>query len=113
MTKVRIPGWIGMLAFLPAVALPLRAAEEPGATKTHPCAVLVGINQYADSQIIPRAHAEADAQALYDLVTSKDYLGLAPDQVRLLLGSKDAKRPSDIATHTNIVNALKWAAANA
>lgn len=112
MTKVTKRGLAGVLAVVLAAALPLRAAEEPGA-KTHPCAVLVGINQYNDPQIVPRAHAEADAQALYDLVTSKDYLGLAPDQVRLLLGSKDPKRPSDLATHDNVVNALKWVVANA
>src|SRR4051812_34292096 len=40
-------------------ALPARASQ--------PYAVLIGIGDYADKQIKPRRHAEADVKALYDL----------------------------------------------
>src|SRR5262249_42896824 len=56
-----------------------------------------------DPQIKPRAHAEADAKAFYDLLTSKDHLGTP--NARLLLG-KDA-------THKSVTEAFKWVAANA
>src|SRR5579859_8049388 len=109
MTKVTLTGWVSGLLLALAVVLPGRAADE----KTHPCVVLVGINQYADEQILPRPHAEADVQALYDLFTSKDNLALPPENVRLLLGKPDAKRPSQLATHANILKAIRWAATEA
>src|SRR5262249_21187063 len=70
--------------------------------------VLVGISKYADQQIKPRPHAEADAKALYDLFTNKDYLGVDADHIRLLLGSPDEERKSQAATRENIVKALHW-----
>jgi C-terminal peptidase prc len=109
MTKVTLTGLVGGLVLALAVAAPGRAADD----KTHPCVVLVGISQYADEQIVPRPHAEADVQALYDLFTSKENLALPADQVRLLLGKPDAKRPSELATHANILKALRWAATSA
>lgn len=98
-----------------ALVIPLRAAEEKPKDKdkengkTHPYIVLVGINDYADKQILPRKHAEQDAQALYDIFTSKDYLGVEPDNIKLLLGKADEKRKSEPATHANIMKALRWA----
>ena len=44
------------------LALPAWAAEATSQTYV----VLVGISQYADQQIKPRPHAEADAKALFD-----------------------------------------------
>lgn len=92
-----------------AAALPGLVAEED----THPCVVLVGVGKYSDSQILPRPHAEDDVKALYDVVTSKEYLGIDPKNVKLLLSEVDPKRPSQVASHQNIVNALKWAATHA
>lgn len=102
----------GVLALLFAFALlatPVWAAEEP----SQPYIVLVGISQYADPQIKPRAHAEDDAKALYDLFTDKQYLGANAKHIRLLLGTPDEKRKSQPATRENIIDALKWAATNA
>ena len=90
----------GLLVSTPAV----HAQEEEG----QPYVVLVGINKYDDPQIKTRKHAEADAQALYDLVTSKDFLGAPPANVKLLLGGDDAKRNSEKATRANILKALTW-----
>src|SRR5260370_22513380 len=109
MTKVTLTGCVGGLVLALAASLPGRAADD----KTHPCVVLVGINKYADEQILPCPHAEADVQALYDLFTSKEHVALPPDQVRLLLGKPDSKRPSEQATHANILKAVRWAATNA
>jgi len=84
------------------LALPARAAEKPA----QPYVVLVGIDHYADENILPRKHAEADAKALYQLFVSKDHLGVDTDHIRLLLGKpgKDAQP----ATRDNILKALKW-----
>ncbi len=104
--------WIGLLAVTAGLlASPGRAAEPAGPPKTY--AVLVGVSQYADPQIKPRKHAEADAKALYDLVTDKTYLGIAPDDVKLLLGTPDDKRPSQPATRANVIQALTDVAAKA
>src|SRR5262249_38057243 len=109
MAKVILRGGVGFLVIALVALCPVRAEEAKG----HPCVVLVGISKYADEQILPRPYAEADIKALYDLLTNKDYLGIAPQHVRLFLGTKDPKRPSELATHENILKALKWAAASA
>lgn len=106
MTRFTFGGLLATL--LLATATP---AEEPtGKTpatitpgKTY--LVLVGISDYADKQIKPRLHAEADAKAFYDLFTDKQYLGVPADQAKLLTGAK--------ATRQNILDALKWAATKA
>ena len=85
-----------------------RAEEDRQAPRAY--VVLVGISEYQDKNIKPRPHAEADAQALYDLLKNKDRLG---GEVRLLLGTKDAKRPSELATRENILKAVHWAATSA
>ncbi len=97
------------LGFTLAAALPGLMADGD----THPCVVLVGVSKYADDQILPRPHAEEDVKALYDLVTSPDHFGIDPKYVRLLLSEVDPKRPSQIATHENIVKAFNWAATHA
>src|SRR3954454_1938909 len=89
------------------VAPAVRAQDQTG----HPFVVLVGIDKYQDSQIKPRQHAEADAQALYDLFIAKKHLGIEKDHVKLLLGSgpgNDANRPAEKATKDNIEKALHW-----
>jgi len=107
MTKALLTRFLGAIAVL-ALAVPVWAAEEPKGPQ--PYVVLIGINHFADKQIKDRSHAEADAQALYDLVTDKDYLGADPDHVRLLLGAEDAERHSQKATRANILKAVHWVA---
>jgi carboxyl-terminal processing protease len=94
---------------LPAFA---RAAEE-ARKPSQPHVVLIGVSEYADKQIKPRPRAESDAKALYDLVTSKDYLGAKPENVKLLLGKPDEKRDGAQATRKNILDAVKWLATDA
>jgi C-terminal peptidase prc len=103
--------WL-LLAGLFLGAPAVRAGDDetrPGQTYV----VLVGIDKYKDPQIKSRQHAEADAQALYDLFTSKDHLGVTADHIKLLLGSADAKRHSDKATRANVLSAVAWLEKNA
>ena len=89
-----------------------RPNDPPRPSFTPPPAhiVLVGIDRYSDPRIKPRRHAEADARALYHLFTSRDYLGVDPGHIRLLLGSPDSVRGSQTATRQNVLAALEWAA---
>jgi C-terminal peptidase prc len=107
---VLLSGLVGGLLTSLALAAPARADE---ARAPRPYAVLIGISNYPDKQIKPRPHAEADVKAIYDLLTNKDYLGIDPQNVRLLTGEEDAKRGSEKATHENILKALKWVAKEA
>lgn len=103
MRKLLSAAWlVGLL--LGIGAAPVGAAEETARTY----AVIVGIDKFADPQILPRQHAEADARALYELVTSKDHLGANAKNVRLLLGNPQAKQAGEKATRANIIAALKW-----
>jgi C-terminal peptidase prc len=112
MSKAPLTGLLGGLAVLLALALPLRAAEE--VRQPHAYAVLIGVGKYSDASIQGRPHAEDDVQALYDLFTNKDYLGVPKDHVKLLLGgAKDEKRNSQEATRENILKAAKWVATQA
>ena len=111
--------WTGVLAAVCAFAAPaLTQAKEDKApvapvpradedNKPQPYVVIVGIDNYADKEILPRAHAEADAKALFDLFTSKQYDGVDAAHARLLLGSEDGKN-SQAATRKNILDALRW-----
>ncbi len=108
--------YVGLLASMAAAVLNLivivqsaPAAEQPSQAYV----VVVGIDKYADAQILPRQHAEADAKALYDLFASKDHLGVDDKHMRLLLGNPDEKRSgkaraSELATRANILKALSW-----
>ncbi|MGF1583440.1 MAG: S41 family peptidase [Gemmataceae bacterium] len=88
-----------------------RAADMP---PIQPYVVIVGISEYPDKQIKNRKHAEADAKALYTLLTSKKAnTGVNKDQIKLLLGSDDKNLPSEKATRENILGALDWLAQNA
>src|SRR5262245_44207757 len=98
MTKAKLTGLLGAFVCAAFVAPALRAADD----NPRAFVVLVGISDYADKQIKPRKHAEDDAKALYDLLTNKDYVDTDGDSVKLLLGKKDDKRPSDVATKENI-----------
>lgn len=93
---------VALVAF--AAGTPARAEEK---SAPHPYVVLVGISQYHDKQIKPRPHAEDDAKALYELFTNKDYLGVPPKNIRLLLGDPKGD-DSQPATRENILKALHW-----
>ncbi len=68
--------------------------------------VIVGVGEFSDPQIKPRPTAVADAQALYDLFTNKDYLGLDADHIQLLISGKDEKRKAQTATRENVLKAI-------
>src|SRR5579885_582606 len=103
MTRAKFVGLLGVLALVLPSAVPARADQETRASKAY--VVVVGIDNYGDKQIKPRKHAEADAKALYELLTDKKYLGVSPENARLLLGSGTGK---DKATHANTLDAVKW-----
>jgi carboxyl-terminal processing protease len=113
MTRAKFTGLLAAFLALVAIAIPARAVEET-AKPGKAFVVLVGVSNYADKQIKPRVHGEDDAKALYDLFTNKEYLGVAKDHIRLLLGGDaDAKRNSETATKENILKAAKWIASEA
>lgn len=101
---------VGLMALLVLVGIAfptLRADELTG----QPFVIAIGINQYADPQIKPRKHAEADARALVSWFLAKENLGVDKERVKLLLGSgdgKDSAVPVEKATRENILAALKW-----
>ena len=100
---------VGLLASLVAALVtgPARAAEE---ARSKAYIILVGVSDYADKQIKPRKHAEADAKALYDLFTDQNIPGRAiTTNIKLLLGTQDAARSSEPATKANILKAIDWA----
>ncbi|MGE3804672.1 MAG: caspase family protein, partial [Gemmataceae bacterium] len=106
MTKSKTTWMVAALLLGLVLTAQARSAEAEPQTYI----VLVGIDKYADPQIKPRAFAEADAKALYDLFTDKQYLGADAAHIRLLLGSEDKGRNAEKATHENILKALKWLA---
>jgi len=72
-----------------------------------PFAVIVGVGEFADPSIEPRATAETDARAFHDLLSDPQYFGATPERVILLTAKPDEKRKSLKATRENIVKALK------
>ncbi len=115
MTQAMWTRWLGAMLAVGLLALPLRA-EQPKAEQdktSQPYVVLIGINNYADKQIKPRAHAEEDAKALYELFTDKKYLGVDAQHSRLLLGDSAKVAGSQAASRDNILKALHWIADNA
>lgn len=93
---------LGTLAALLMLA-PLVLAEG------QPYVVIVGMDNYGDKVIKPRAHAEDDAKALYDLFANKAYSKAGADHVKLFLSKKDGDRPSEEATRENVLKAAQWA----
>ncbi len=78
----------------------LSACADVGRAQDAPKAfvIVVGISTYDDAKIQPRRHAEADARALHELLSHKEYFGADATNVRLLLNKQ--------ATRANILNAL-------
>lgn len=94
-----------------AIIACLSLANNTPAGTTH--AVIVGVGQFADAKIQPRKFAEADAQALYDVLTNKDRLGAPAENVRLFLSKEDDQRHAKPATKDNILAAVKDVVAKA
>ncbi len=94
-----------VLADAPKLPRPVRTSN--------PLVVLIGIGDYADKQIKPRKHAEADAKALYALFTDNNHFAADPKNVRLLLGTPDAKLGAEKATRAKVLESLKWVAKEA
>ncbi len=110
MTKAMWTAALACAAAVLTLTAPARAADD--AKKAQPYVVVVGVSHYTDKQLLPRAHAEDDAKALFDLYTSKDYFGVDAEHARLLIGDADGKG-SQAATRQNILDALKWLAKEA
>ena len=103
MSWTRFPAYLACA--LTALVLVGRAPAEEAPKKAQTWMVLVGVSNYADQQIKPRLHAEDDAQAFYDVFIKKEYLGVDPKNVHLLLGSDDAKRGSQDDTAQDCLHA--------
>jgi C-terminal peptidase prc len=85
-------------------------ADEP-VKKASAYVVIVGVGEFQDKAIDPRPTADADAKALYDLVTDAKYLGVSPDRAKLLLSAADPQRKGEVATRDAIVAAVTDATA--
>lgn len=88
------------------VAPPLRAEEQAAKPSQGGYAVLIGVGQYDDPAIKPRPTADADAKAMYDLVTDGKHLGISADRTVLLTSTPDEKRKGRKATKENILKAI-------
>lgn len=111
MKRVMFPGLLAAVVAA-AAASPVRADDPPAAPKQGPYVVLVGVGQFDDKAIQPRPTAEADARALYDLLTDPKYLGVPADRAKLLTATPDEKRHAAKATRENIIKALRDAVAH-
>ncbi|HXD88327.1 MAG TPA: S41 family peptidase [Urbifossiella sp.] len=97
------------LSLFPAA---VRAADEPDAKGANgPYVVIVGAGDFQDQAIKPRPTADADAIALYDLLSDNKYLNVKPDRVKLFLSKADEKRHGEVASHDAIVKAIGAATA--
>ena len=113
MTKVTLTGILAGACAVLALCGPARADDD---SRPQPYVVVVGVSNYQDKQILPRAHAEDDAKALYDLYTDPNYFGADKSHARLLLGAADApddKRGARTATREKVLDALRWIAKEA
>lgn len=107
--RVWLLGVVAAAVSVAGAASPARA-EQPAAPKPGgPFVVIVGAGQFADKAIQPRPTADADAKALYDLLSDPKYLGVKPERTRLLLSAPDATRKGEVASHDAIVKAVEAA----
>ena len=94
-TRVWILGAVAALAMTVGLT-PRASAAQPAADAGKPqgpYVVVVGVGEFKDKAIQPRPTADADAKALYAMLTDAKYLGVAQDRAKLLL-SADATRES-------------------
>ena len=73
---------------------PKHGSAEPEAEAGTRHAVLVGINEYQDTQVRDLQFARADAQAMYDLLTDPQRGGYKPNDVTLF-GNSKVYRPGE------------------
>lgn len=95
--------WILVAALAAALPAAGRAADEPkDAPPKGNYVLVVGVNETADKVIKPRPTAEADAKALYAILTDKKHFDVAPERAKLLVG-KDATHDAIIKAATDAV----------
>jgi C-terminal peptidase prc len=68
--------------------------------------VVIGVSETADPTIQPRPTADADAKAVFDLLSDKRHLDAAPERIKLLTSKADDQRKGQQATRENIVKAV-------
>src|SRR4051794_5302582 len=102
---------VWLLGALMLSALVSARASAQESASAQPYVVIVGIDEFQDKQIKPRRHAEADAQALYDLFRAPAHLGVPAANMKLLLGKP--QQTGEKATRANILKALEWLEKNA
>lgn len=93
--------------FSAALLAPHLRAEEPAPKPSQGgYAVLIGVGQFDDPAIKARPTADADAKAMYDLVTDGKNIGIPAERVALLTSTPDEKRKGKKATKENILKAI-------
>ncbi len=103
--------WIaGLVVALVAPHVPAQEAskEKPAAG---PFVVLVGVGTFTDPAIKPRPTAVADARAVAELFAEPGRLPGSAGRMRVLTSTPDANRGEVLATHDNVIAALKEARA--
>lgn len=103
-------GLLALVALAVGFGGPARAAE-PEVKPAGPFVVIVGAGEYQDKAIHPRPTADADAKALYDLLTDPRHLGIPAARAKLFLSAPDAKRNAKKADRDEIVKAVEEATA--
>src|SRR6478735_7305936 len=105
--RVRI---LGLLAALASFGFSFNSAraDEPKKASA-PYVVVVGVGEFDDKAIDARPTADADAKALFAVLTDPQYLGVPADRAKLLLSKADGK--GEKATRDAIVAAVNDAAA--
>ncbi len=105
--------WLGLLTVLTAFVPMAQVRADETLQPAQVYAVVIGVGDYNDRQIIERPTADSDAKAFYDVFTDKNVGGIPPDHVQLLLSAKDEKLGAKAATKANILAAFKTAAQKA
>lgn len=103
--RVWLLGIVAAVAGFPAHV----RADEPAAKQPAPYVLVVGAGEFKDKAIQPRPSADADATALYDLLTDPKYLGVPAGRAKLLLSNPDPKRGAEVATHDAVLKAVELA----
>jgi hypothetical protein len=71
-------------------------------------AVLIGINNYIDSEVRALAYAEEDIRAIYDILATVGKY----EKNNIFYMTPNAEQPQDRPTRTNILLTLKWLSEN-
>jgi carboxyl-terminal processing protease len=96
---------LGTLAVAFALSTSFASADEKAATaKTY--AVVVGVGSFGDHDIKARPTADADAKAIYSLLTNKEIGSVPAENIALLLSKPDAALSAQEGTKANILKAI-------